>query len=179
MLQNLLKKSKFSIAILIVAVILNIIFLCQPVVGTYSGVTKYGSSYYTSSFNTKLEFKRGYVYGSNSQNGETENYVGLYQRVKSKNDDNKTVDKIVLISFPTNSYSSSVSTYKDTFIRRSVFTLSKGDNTYTSATAVFLQIFFCCLEITFLIRFISQYKSEKASVKSDADNELDYGEHNL
>lgn len=181
MIKNLLKNSKFSIVVLITTVILNIIFLCQPVVGTYSGVTKYKDSYFTNSYNTRLEFKNGCVYETNSKNGESEYYVGLYQRVKSINDD-ETVDKIVIISFPTNSYSSSTSTYKDTFIRRSVFTLSKGNNIYTSASAIFLQILFCCLEITFLIRFVSQYKSEKEAVnktnESDVYKEPDNDEYN-
>lgn len=150
---------KFSIFTLIVLVVLNIVFLCQPVFGTYRGTTKY-SGWYGENYETKLQFDDGYaqVVYSRNYNGKQHvaNNIGIYQRVD---------DKIIIISFLTNPDERDLDTRKRIFTRNSVFSLSSGDNVYTSAGAVVLQIVFSIAEIVFLVRFVSQIKDKNKTEK--------------
>ena len=158
-MKTLFKNWKFSIFTLIVLVVLNIVFLCQPVFGTYRGTTTY-SGWYSENYGTKLQFDDGYaqVVYSRNYNGEQQvaNNIGIYQRVD---------DKIIIISFFTNP-GESLDTRKRIFTRNSVFSLSYGENVYTSAGAVVLQIAFSIAEIVFLVRFVTQLKSRNIIKKS-------------
>ena len=162
-MKKLLKNWKFSIIVLVLIVIFNIVFLCQPVFGTYRGTTKY-SGWYGEHYETKLQFDDGYVQVvySRNYNGEQRvaNSIGIYQRVD---------DKIIIISFLTNPNESDLDTRKSIFTRNSVFSLSYGDNAYTSAGAVVLQIVFSIAEIVFLVRFVFQLKRRNIIKKESAN----------
>ncbi len=162
-MKKLFKNWKFSIIVLVLIVIFNIVFLCQPVFGTYRGTTTY-SGWYSKNYETKLQFDDGYaqvVYSMN-YNGKQQvsNNIGIYQRVD---------DKIIIISFLTNPDESDLDTRKRIFTRNSVFSLSSGDNVYTSAGAVVLQIVFSIAEIVFLVRFVSQLKRRNI-IKKESEN---------
>lgn len=157
---------KFSISVFIVVVILNIIFLCQPVVGSYKGITKDSGSYYSETYDTNLSFNNGVAtvtYTRNLNNEKTTAYnVGCYQRIDNQ---------IIIITFLTNPNESDLDMRKRVFTRESVFTLSSGYNKYTSTISVFLQLGFVTLELVFLIRFVLQLKNGRLINKDKGDAE--------
>ncbi|MBQ3572019.1 MAG: hypothetical protein IJA15_04245 [Clostridia bacterium] len=162
-MKKMFKNWKFSIIVLLLIVIFNIVFLCQPVYGIYRGTTTY-SGWYSESYETKIQFDDGYaqVVYSRNYNGKQQvaNNVGIYQRVD---------DKIIIISFLTNPDESDLDTRKRIFTRNSVFSLSNGENIYTSKGSVFLQIGFAIVEIILLVRFVVQFKSRN-TIKKELDD---------
>lgn len=151
MIKKILKSWKISAIIMIISVILNIVLLCQPVVGTYTGATKYSDYYYSSSFNTEIHFDGGYATIKLYRQGENPTYyAGIYKVID---------DEIRLIVFNYTEFSSffNIEPLRETYTRNSVFSISYGENQYTSGLAIFLQIFYAIVELIFLIRFILQF----------------------
>ena len=164
MVNNLLKKClnnwKFSATVLVMSVILNIVLLCQPVFGTYRGVTeyKYSGMYYSSSetYQTTLSFNGGCATVNYRKEGKTAYNAGVYQKIGNE---------IVIITSLTNpNGGSNLETRRRVFTRDSVFTLSQGENQYTSSGAIFAQIILAISELVFLIRVILQLKLKKAEM---------------
>lgn len=157
---------QFSILIFVLVVILNIIFLCQPVVGSYKGITKDSGSYYSEAYDTRLSFNNGVAtvtYTRNYYNEKPIAYnVGVYQRIDNQ---------IIIITFSMNPNESDLDMRKRVFTRESVFTLSFDDNKYTSAISIFLQLGFVTLELVFLIRFVLQLKNERLINKDKGNAE--------
>ena len=162
-MKMLFKNWKFSIFALILIVVLNIVFLCQPVFGTYRGVEKYEN--YGASFNIELKFSNGFVSMSEKRNYPGDIYyqynIGTYERYG---------DKIFCIVHRVNDPSSS-HIYLDerSYTRDSVFSLSSGEGEYTSIGAVVLQIAYSIAEIVFLIRFVSQFR-DRNIIKKESDD---------
>lgn len=159
-MKKLLLNWKFSIFVFIVVAILNIVFLCQPVVGTYKGVTKY-SGFYSYAYDTSLSFNNGVATVSYRNYIQTSYNVGLYQRI-----DNQIII-ITCLADP----NENLDMRKRVFTRESVFKLSDGDNKYNSTIAVLLQLGFVIIESVFLIRFILQLKDERLINKDKGDAE--------
>lgn len=172
MIKNLIKKCsnnwKFSAAVLIVSLILNIVLLCQPVFGTYTGVTeyKYSGMYFsnTETYQTTLSFSGGCATVNYTKGNETAYNAGVYQKID---------DEIVIITSLTNpNGGSSLDTRRRVFTRDSVFSLSQGENQYTSISAIFIQIVLAVIELSFIIRLISQLKLKK-SENNESNNSED------
>ena len=159
-MTNLVKKClnnwKFSAIILVVSVILNIIFLCQPVFGTYRGDTKYrayiNGSEKSETYQTILSFNGGCA-TVNYTKGDTTSYnVGVYQKIENE---------IVIITSLTYPEGVSLDTRRRFFTRESVFVLSQGENQYISGSAISTQTILTIIDLVFVIRVISQLKPKK------------------
>lgn len=167
MFKKVLKNWKFSFLIFLVFVVLNIILLCQPVVGTYRGITEpQGSSYYSDSYYTKIKFNNsGFVSIEHYKDEETSSiYAGIYQSIDSDDGNYIRIFAFDCTYFNSNS-SYAVTPARQSYTRNSVFSISSNDNTYTSGLAVFLQMLFITIEFIFLIRFIFQAKQAKIESK--------------
>ncbi len=150
MLKRVFKNWKFSALVLGIFIILNITLLCQPVLGKYSGVTNPSSNYYySSSYNTDITFKGGRATINHHKSDDQTIYAGVYEIVD---------DEIRIVCFNYTEFNSffDVKATRGTYTRNSVFSISSGENQYTSGVAVFLQVFYAIIELIFLIRLISQ-----------------------
>ena len=171
MVTNVIKKCfsdwKFSAVVLVISIILNIGLLCQPVFGTYTGLTEYRYAFSSSEFyQTTLSFNGGCATVNYADAYVTAYNAGVYQKIG---------DKIVIIIFDTNpDGGSGLDTRKRVFTRESVFVLSQEENQYTSLSAVFAQGVLAVIELVFVTRVILLQKAEmKKSEASEKNNSAD------
>jgi len=161
-MKKIFSSWKFSICVLIITVILNIILLCQPVFGTYSGTVKDTRWYSTTYTDTKINFESGFATIEWGNGKDVATNVGIYQKVENK---------IVIITFSTNTDSQSLDNRKRIFTRHSVFSISwdETEGELCSKDAIWAQIGLGILEFVFLFRFISQLKNRNIIVDDVAE----------
>ncbi len=152
---------KFSCGLLILLVIFNIVFLCQPTFGKYTGTIRYNSYPYGSeSYQTEIDFKGGCVCVAFTRHGDTAHEAGIYQKIE---------DKIVLITFYTNP-THQQETHKRIYTRDSVFALSSEETVFTSTSAILLQIALSIVELIVFSRFVWQFATRN-KVSSESTSE--------
>lgn len=148
-MKKLLSNWIFSIFTLIFIVILNIVFLCQPVFGTYDGEFKndWGYDYDVSiSFDNRVAtIQNSYVSGGQKIE------LGLYYVYSNS---------IEIMAF--SHYTSTTVEYRRiNLTRNSVFSMYWGEaeGELYSTGAIWLQVGLAIFELVFLFRFISQFKN--------------------
>ena len=158
MMRKIFGNLRVLAVILALLLVVNIIFLCQPVFGTYTGVSDY-TAYYGSGddYLTKMTFNGGCVNITFTKGDRIETEAGVYQKVG---------DKIAMITFDT-AAEHKVTTHERTCVRKSVFVLeyviysdAAGVN-LISAYAVWMQIALGVAELAALMLILKQVVSKK------------------
>lgn len=161
MLRKIFSNLRVLAVILALLLVVNIIFLCQPVFGTYTGVSDY-TAYYGSGddYLTKMTFNGGCVNITFTKGDRIETEAGVYQKVG---------DKIAMITFDTDAGHQVKTTHNRTCVRKSVFVLEYGRYSDSagvnliSAYAVWMQIALGVAELAALVLILKQVVSKKGT----------------
>ena len=152
---------KALMLILVLIIVANIVFLCQPVFGTYKGSEKIDQ--YGLVLDSELKFNDGFVSMSTKRTYPTETYykysIGTYERYG-----NRIFCIVHSVNDPSDSH---IYLGESQYERNSIFSISSGDVVYTSVGAIFLQVFLGGLETVVLVRFICLLKKRNAKMKEE------------